>query len=198
MGHDKASLMIGNQTFLQHTCGIACQVASFVVVVAGADQAVAEDFSDAVTVIRDPVPFPGPLPALLQGTDALLGQVASNEISHTSVWVTGCDTPFVTSEIISKLATDRLDHNADATTLTQAGQDNPLLAVYSLNALRQLHGFLASQRFRATDFLQSLNVSRLPVEAISRDENTPPATTNLNTPNDFNQAFGFNSKRTNL
>ncbi|MEP3480660.1 MAG: molybdenum cofactor guanylyltransferase [Fuerstiella sp.] len=206
MGQDKASLQIGEKTFLEHTCETAAQLATPIIVVAAARQLVPE-FNNNVMVVRDNVAYPGPLPALLQGFETLLNQTPLAEsplaetplgespttfAAPTSVWVTGCDTPFVTPQIIASLWKQQQRQTANVATLTQSGRDNPLLAVYEIDALRKLKPFLQTGQVRATDFLTSLNVFRQPVEAIPRDQNAPAATTNLNTQDDFKQAFGSN------
>lgn len=188
MGKDKASLRIGGTTFLQRTCDIAAKVASPVVVVAGADQSVIEG-GDGIVVVRDSVPFPGPLPALQLGCESLLAHVSEEDMAHRSVWVTGCDTPFVTAEIIRTLWQFQQQEGADAVTLTEDSRDNPLLAVYQLQALCRVKQFVESGRARATDFLQGLNVARLPVESLSLVD-APVPTTNLNTPDDLKSIFG--------
>lgn len=199
MGQDKASLRIGDKTFLEHTCEIAAELAAPIIVVAAAQQSM-PDFGNNVIVVRDHVVHPGPLPALLQGFETLLKMTPPNAtnlngqpitgVAPTSVWVTGCDTPFVTPQIIDSLWKQQQQQTANVATLTESDRDNPLLAVYELNALRKLKPFLDTGHFQATEFLRSLNVARQPVETIPRHQNTPAATTNLNTQNDFKQAFG--------
>lgn len=196
MGRDKASLPIGENTFLQHTCKIAAHLATPIVVVAAADQHVAK-LDPNVVVVRDETAYPGPLPALQRGFETLLAEIPNNRVAPTSVWVTGCDTPFVTHEIIASLWKHQREQSANVATLTQDGRDNPLLAVYEFTALRKLQPFMETGQFRATDFLNSLDVARQPVEEIPRDKNTPAATSNLNTEDDFHRAFGSGHRRQN-
>lgn len=195
MGQDKASLKIGSKTFLQHTCDIAACVATPVVVVAGTDQAVAH-CSASVLVVRDTVPFPGPLPALQLGCESLNTHITEDQAAATSVWVTGCDTPFVTPEIITTLWNYQQQNKVQVATLTQDGRDNPLLAVYELRALQLLQAFIDQGEFRATDFLRSLTVARLTAESVPQHGKSPGPATNLNTQDDLNEAFGEDLDRT--
>lgn len=193
MGRDKASLRIGEKSFLQHTCDAVSKLANQIVVVAAADQQV-DDCGGKVIVVRDDIAYPGPLPALHRGIDALRIHLQDDTISQTSVWVTGCDTPFVTAEIITQLWQHQQKQSADVATLTEGGQDNPLLAVYKLSALQTLEPFIASGHRRATEYLNTLKVTKLAVETIATDQQAPAATTNLNTQTDLHNAFGTDSE----
>jgi molybdenum cofactor guanylyltransferase len=105
MATDKALLPFGGESMLERVVRTVCSVvdASRVAVVAAVNQQLPE-FDPAIRIVRDSVEFGGPLAAI------------SNAMSSTepadAVFVTGCDTPLLKSELIEFLFAQLGDHAA--------------------------------------------------------------------------------------
>lgn len=197
MGKDKANVQLDGQALLQHTCDSIGQITDNIVVVAAPDQTLPR-LTAKVVVVRDLSPFPGPLPAMLSGFQRLQ-MTADGRDPESCVWMSGCDTPFITAEIISNLHRQLIQSPADVVTLTEGNRRNPLLAVYRLRVASKLQQAIESDVRRATQFLNSLDVLEYPVDGLathggtthgslpSKDARVSP-TTNLNTPEDLDAA----------
>lgn len=183
MGQDKAGIELDGKSLLQLTCD-SIPVAPDDIVVVGAPNQSLPALDSKISVVRDTSPFPGPLPALLTGMRWL-----RNDLSHddpqSTVWVTGCDTPFVTTDLIRDLHYRLIQSSADAITLTENGRRNPLLAIYQLRVTNTLEQAIDRGVNRATEFLGLLNVLERPANELRTPKSGARATTNLNTPEEL-------------
>ena len=79
MGRDKASLPFGLKTLLESVVGKVAEAARPVVVVAAANQTL-PPLTDAIQIVRDPVPGRGPLQGISAGLHALKGKADGVEV----------------------------------------------------------------------------------------------------------------------
>lgn len=123
MGQDKARLLLGEQTLLEHVIGIVQPL--FVEVLVSVREPRAD--CDLPQVCDDP-----------QHAGPLAGLAAGLAHSQTAwVFVVACDMPFVTSQLIENIA--KLCNEVDAVVPVVQGYPQPLVAFYATRILGQLH-----------------------------------------------------------
>jgi len=144
LGHDKASLRLGDQTAIARVCETALNTVQTVVVAGRAGQALPHLPSNVV-VAYDPIPDCGPLAGMLAGFRAL-----SERFLKTTL-VLACDHPLVTTQVLQQLIR-HLD-TARAVAVRHAGRRYPLLAAYRIDTCHVLEDALAQRNLRATAFL---------------------------------------------
>lgn len=185
MGVDKANLKFGESTLLQTVCNHVTAVASPVVVMASGEQSLPALNRD-VTIARDTASFPGPLPAMLAGFQRLQEIKNEKEPHHhrpLCIWVTACDTPFVTGQMIESVHQTLMESTAEAVTMTVHGRWNPLLSCYRIHG-EQLASAVRRGVCRATDFLQSLNVLEVDADSFREPGSEICPAVNLNSVED--------------
>lgn len=185
MGQSKLWLPWRGQTLLEAVVSAVATVCQPVVVVASAEEPLPE-LPAAMGVVRDAVPFAGPLSGLVTGLSALEARMAI-EAEATPVFVTGCDTPFLTSAVIQRFV-DRLG-SADAVVLLDADRRRPLPGVYRIKALPHAAALLASGQRRLLDLLDRLTVVELEPQALADVDPEGLCGCNLNTPAEYATAL---------
>ena len=115
MGHDKATLLAGAETFLDRAIRVAREIAGDVIVVARASQAI----PPGVRVVNDPVEDLGPLAGIAAGLSS----------SQTDLnIVIACDMPLIKSAVLQRLVDAIAGH--DACVAVVDGHASVLCAVY--------------------------------------------------------------------
>jgi molybdenum cofactor guanylyltransferase len=122
MGRPKAWLDFAGEPLLCRVVRVVAQTVSPVIVVAGPNQAIPE-LPDDVLVARDPVEYHGPLVGLAAGL-----ALTPRDTSH--VFLTPCDTPFLSVEIVNILMSRAKPGRAVMATVN--GERQPLPAIYPI------------------------------------------------------------------
>lgn len=174
MGQDKASLLLGEQTLLQRVTGVVQPL-----------------FSEVIVSVRQPradcdFPQVGDDP---QHAGPLAGLAAGLAHSRTAwVFLVACDMPFVTRQLIEKIAKFR--NGVDAVVPVVQGYPQPLAAFYATRILGQLHEL---QRGDGKQSLREL-LKKLTVRYVNETEiqaTGPGEFFDLDTPQDVFQAINM-------
>ena len=153
MGADKASLVIGEETFLQRTIRIAREVAGEVIVVSRAAQSLPHD----VRAVHDPIENLGPLAGIAAGLAA----------SHTDLnLVVACDMPLIRPAVLQRLVDAIGDH--DACVAVVDGHASVLCGVYRSRVAQLATQMLDHGERRVTGFVDRINTKRVDA-ALLRD-----------------------------
>ncbi|HEY4313756.1 MAG TPA: molybdenum cofactor guanylyltransferase [Pirellulales bacterium] len=175
MGLAKASLPFGTETLLVRVVRIVSQVVKPVIVVAAEEQPMPE-FSRQVTVVRDRDPQRGPLEGLRAGLEGL-GSVCD------TAFVTGCDTPLLTSAFIERMAALLGEHQIAVPWID--GFDHPLAAVYRTSVLPHVEALLAADRLRPAYLFEQVPTRRVTAEELRDVDPGLACLRNLNAPADY-------------
>jgi len=124
---------------------------------------------------------------LRPGSGALGGlHAALKTAKEPALFVTACDMPFVTQELVRGLYALLLGF--DAVVPWSAKGPDPLCAFYRAGCLPAIEAALDRKDFRVGKFLSGVRVHRVEGEALSRLDPTGEALFNLNTPEDYARA----------
>ncbi len=179
MGRPKAWLPLGGEPMLLRVVRVVASVADPVVVVAAGGQAL-PDLPAGIEVVRDAAEGNGPVQGLAAGLVALGGRV-------NAAAVTGCDTPFLTSDLLRRLIDLRGAAAACVPVLDEIPR--PLPGVYAVGVLPEVQALLAAGALRFGGLLD-----RVPTRFVHAAElvGTDPdldALRNVNTPDDYARAL---------
>ena len=153
MGRDKASLLIGSETFLERAIRTVRAFAGEVIVVSRASQPVPE----GVRVVHDPVENLGPLAGIAAGLAA----------SHSDLnAVIACDMPLIKAAVLQRLADLIGDH--DACVAVVDGHASVLCGVYRSRVAAVAQQLLDQGERRVTALVERLNTKRVDA-ALLRD-----------------------------
>lgn len=153
MGRDKASLIVGNETFLDRSIRVAREIAGDVIVVARASQHV----PPGVRVVHDPVEHQGPLAGLAEGLAASRDDVNI---------VVACDMPLVRSAVLHRLAASIGDY--DACVAMVDGHASVLCGVYRSRVAPIAKELLEHGERRVTALVDRITTKRVDA-ALLRD-----------------------------
>ena len=174
MGTDKAQLRLEQQTFTERIAETLLELTDSVSIV-GRDS---DDSS--LPSVADVYPKWG----ALGGIHAALAACARE-------WaiVVACDLPFVTSELFSYLATQRMDH--DAVVPIQAdGRPQPLAALYRVDPCGQrATELIEAGRRRPQDLLDAVNTRWVAFDELRNFARAQSFFVNINTPDDYDAAI---------
>ena len=108
--------------------------------------------------------------------------------------VVACDLPFVTFELFSYLAAQRMDH--DAVVPIQAdGRPQPLAALYRVaSCLPQATSLIEAGRRRPLDLLESVKTRRVAFDELRNFARAQSFFVNINTPDDYDEAIRGHSR----
>jgi molybdenum cofactor guanylyltransferase len=177
MGHDKARLRLGGETFvarIAHSLGTITQHVS--VVSAHADS---QEFR--LPVVLDSYEQCGPL----GGLHAALG-------ACRAAWaaVVSCDLPFVSGELWARLATYAAGDIDAVVPLQTDGRVQPLCALYArASCLAQVEALLRVGEFRPRLLLPHVRARLLAPDELADLTNAERLLMNINTPDDYRQAL---------
>lgn len=149
MGVDKAFLPFDNETMLERIVRIVGSVVDpkRVVVVAGANQKLPHLEAQ---VVRDHDEYLGPLFAIANGLKAIFQ-------SAEAVYVTGCDTPLLSTAVIDFLF-EELEH-FDCVVPRDADRLYPLCAVYRAALLPSMESFTGTSLHGFINSVEPRNIS---------------------------------------
>jgi len=178
MGEDKSRLSLGGRTFVETTAGALGAVAARVSVVSS--RAGAE--SHGLPVVED----------LRAGVGALGGLHAALT-SCRAEWaaVVACDLPFVTGELLARLASMRSDETDAVVPVQDDGRVQPLCALYRARVCLEHVG----EMIRAGELRPRVMLTRVRARAVAFEELRGLAGSarfflNVNTPEDYARALG--------
>lgn len=172
-GADKARLRIGSERILDRQLAALSGVADDIRLVGGSTRREAS----GVRVIADAIPQAGPLGGIYT---ALL------DARHDRVLVLACDLPFVTRDLLSRLATAGDEHD-DAVIPRSARGLEPLCAWYHRRAAGAIRTQIEHGALSVHTLVDVLRVREIGPEALAPfagDE----AFENINTPHDYERA----------
>ena len=146
MGHDKATLRIGSETFLERAIRVAREIAADVIVVSRASQHVPE----GVKVVHDPIENLGPLAGIAAGLAA--------SRSDLNV-VIACDMPMIKSAVLKRLADLIGEH--DACVAVVDGHPSVLCGIYRSRVAPAAQQLLEQGERRVTALLDRVKTRRV-------------------------------------
>jgi molybdopterin-guanine dinucleotide biosynthesis protein A len=176
-GVDKAALVIGAERIIDRQLAALSTVADDIRIVAN-DPARYEGLG--VAVIRDAIPGAGALGGLYS---ALL------HAAHDWVLVLACDLPFVTRELLGRLAVEATcaGDDIDAVVPRSTRGLEPLCAVYRTRCAPAMEARIARGELRIAGALDDLRVREVGPAALAQyDEGA--LFENINTPHDYERA----------
>jgi molybdenum cofactor guanylyltransferase len=153
MGRDKASLVIGGESFLDRAIRLSRHLADDVIVVARASQPAPRN----ARVVHDPTEHLGPLAGISEGLGA----------SRTDLnLVIACDMPLIRPAVLQRLLDAIGDH--DACVAVVDGHPSVLCGVYRARAAPVARQLLAEGERRVTALVDRLATKRVDA-ALLRD-----------------------------
>lgn len=179
LGRPKFSLPFGGITLVERVVRrLLPAVARVVVAAAPADEL--PDLPGRVTVVRDPVPFDGPL----TGLAAALGALPADT---RAFFLCGCDLPWLNAEFAGRLLADL--GAAEALVPVVGGRMQPLGAAYARPVEGRLHEYLAGGGRRVTTFVASLRSRFIDEETLAAQGFAADVLVGINTPEDYAAAL---------
>jgi molybdopterin-guanine dinucleotide biosynthesis protein A len=174
MGTDKSQLLIERQTFADRIAETLSQVADSVTLVGGRGE------NSSLARVADVYPQWG----ALGGIHAALAACKSD-------WaiVVACDLPFVTAELFSFLAAERLDHDA-VVPVQQDRRPQPLAALYRVDpCLQRATALIDAGHRRPLDLLDAVNTRWVEFNQLTNLAQADRFFANINTPSDYDEAI---------
>lgn len=169
MGTDKSQLLIENQTFVERIADTLLTVTNAVRLVGGRE-------NSKLAVVPDIYPQWGALGGLHAAVAACRREWAI---------VVACDLPFVTSELLFRLASLRENHDA-VVPIQEDGRPQPLCAFYRTETCaRWATELIEKGRRRPLDLLESVNTRRVEFAEIANLALAERFFVNINTPEDY-------------
>lgn len=175
MGTSKALLLFENEPLIVHLVATLRRLFAEVVVVAAPGQDLP---SMPVTLVRDEVPYQGPVGGIYYGLSA-----ASRNVS----FVTSCDSAFLNADLISYLVSQISEH--DIVVPRWQGRFQPLHAVYRRSVLPLLEAQMARGELRPVSLFDKVRTRRIDDEEIRRVDPEGSSFFNMNTPGDYVEAL---------
>jgi molybdopterin-guanine dinucleotide biosynthesis protein A len=177
MGEDKSRLSLGGRTFVESAARTLRAVTTRVSVVSSRDGAE----SHGLPLVRD----------LRAGVGALGGLHASLA-SCSAEWaaVVACDLPFVTGELLARLASMCADDLDAVVPLQKDGRLQPLCALYRARVcLEQVEEMIRADELRPRLLLSRVRARRVAFEELCDLEGSRRLFLNVNTPEDYARAL---------
>ena len=149
MGTDKALLVLDDLTLIEHVARTMRQV-----------------FKDVVVISNVPVKYSflnlPTFPDIYRNCGPLAGFHSAFLHTHApAVFVTACDTPFITKELIEHLITSPAEE--DVRVPSHDGKLHPLCSYYSRASLPTIESHLGRQQFKIQEVFKELTIHRVPI-----------------------------------
>ena len=179
MGTDKSQLLIERQTFTERIFETLVNLTDSVTIVGR------QLDNSALPSVPDVVPQWGALGGL---------HAALTACKRDWAIVVACDLPFVTAELFSSLALQRLDHEA-VVPVQQDDRPQPLAALYRVDPCRQrATELIEAGRRRPLDLLEAVKTRWVSFDEIRNLEQAERFFVNINTPSDYYEATRGDSR----
>ncbi|MCA8951879.1 MAG: molybdenum cofactor guanylyltransferase [Planctomycetes bacterium] len=185
MGRPKESLPFGEETLLHRIAAVLLEGAEPVVAVRRSARQVLPELPAGVATIADAVPGQGPLGAFATGLRH--ARTVGGLDERDALFVTGCDSPFLTARTLAWLAGE-LDEN-EAVVPTPGGVPQPLCAVYRLSCGPVAEALLARGTAGLRDLAEAVDARRLDEGALRQHDPELRFLRNVNTPEDYRRAL---------
>ena len=174
MGQDKASLIFGGETMLEHAVRVMHEVADEVIVVARGEQ----PMPTGVRVIHDPIEDLGPLAGIVAGLSA-----SATDLN----FIIACDMPLIRADVLARLA--QLRGNADICVAVADGHASPLCAVYRKHVGRVGQALLDAGERRVMALLDRVLTKRVDAAAFRDIDPNLDSFISCDTPEAFSAAL---------
>lgn len=179
MGRAKALLPFGDEVLLQRITRILVEVLQPLIVVASPGQSL-PDLSAGIEVVYDRNPNCGPLEGLATG-------LRSVPLGRSSAFVTGCDSPFITSMFVERILSLLGDY---AVAVPKAdGRYHPLCAAFNKDTLTYIEAMLTAGERRMGLLIESIKKREVLESEWSDVDPFSKSLCNLNTPEDYANAL---------
>ena len=180
MGQPKAWLPFGDEFLLQRVVRIVGEAVGRVVVVAAKDQSI-PPLPDFARRVDDRVIGQGPLAGLAAGLAAVEGDCEL-------VFLTACDTPFLTPSFIHRLV-DSICDPAIQAIVPFTEHFHPLASVFRVSVRPVVEKRLAEGRLRVHELFDELPTRILKREEFADIDLDLESLRNINTPDDYTSAL---------
>lgn len=177
MGQPKHLLQVGNATALERVVGAVRSEVNQVVVVVGAPEQEVPLLRGDVHFIRDQQPHQGPLSGLLTGLEAVCKDTEA-------VYLTGCDTPLLTTAFVRQVI-DSLTDEDDAAAAYDGHVLQPLSAVYRTSVAESAKALFAEGERSLQALLRSLRVCLIPLEELRTVDRQLDSLRSMNTREEY-------------
>jgi molybdenum cofactor guanylyltransferase len=179
LGTDKALLPFGSETMLERVVRIVDSVIDpqQIVIVAAANQQLPPLREN---IVRDNDEYQGPLLGIACG-------FATLPPATEAVFVTGCDTPFISPALIEFLFAQLGD--ANAVVPQDAERLYPLCAVYRTNILKQIERHLATGQRSLHKLVEEINANHIAVDLLREVDPQLLLLRNINTWDEYHEAL---------
>jgi molybdopterin-guanine dinucleotide biosynthesis protein A len=177
MGEDKSRLSLGGRTFVESAAKALRVITPQVSVVSSRPDAA----SHGLPLVKD----------LRAGLGALGGLHAALSLCRAE-WaaVVACDLPFVTGELLARLASMRADSFDAVVPLQEDGRVQPLCALYRARiCLGQVEELIHTDELRPRLLLSRVRARRAAFEELRDLESAARFFVNVNTPEDYARAL---------
>lgn len=177
MGVDKSRLRLGGQTFVEIIAGALRPVVGRVSLISSRPDAE----SHALPVVAD----------VFKGRGAIGGLHAALARCETR-WalIVSCDLPFVTTELLARLARLRGDETDAVAPLQDDGREQPLCALYAVATCRAMTVKLISAgELRPREMLRRVRTRWVAFNELSGLAGSAHFFRNVNTPDDYEHAL---------
>jgi molybdenum cofactor guanylyltransferase len=179
MGTPKPELRFGNESLLEHAVRVIGEAVQPVVIVLAPEQ---QDPSlPGVAVVRDEEVDGGPLVGALAGLEWL------SRHGVKAGFVTACDMPFLTSEVVQMITAGLRDAEVAAPMLD--GRWHPLAAVYSTSLVPRIRERLEAGRRSLVGLIEDSKHRAIDSGALMRADPHGLALVNINTPDQYEAAL---------
>lgn len=169
MGQDKALMEIDGIPMIQHIANLLQKVTNEIVIASNDKKH--HVFGDLG--VEDNFPDSGPMAGIEAGLLAA---------RNNACIVISCDSPFLTSSVLSELI---LKDDKDTVVATCNGRIHPLIGIYKKSSLDTIQAYLKQRKFKMRDLLEELNT-----EYLRFPDTMENAFNNLNTQEEWNLAHG--------
>jgi molybdenum cofactor guanylyltransferase len=174
MGRDKAWLDLGGRAMIERVIDALSAATSLVAIIANDP----EYTRLGIPVFADTFKNIGPLEAI---------RTALANSPAPLVALVGCDLPFVTSELLEFLLGLACDYTA-VVPVSEAGRPEPLCAIYSTQALRQVSKLIETGERKVSRLFDLVPTRRVGPSEIGHLAGSELFFENVNTPQEYERA----------
>lgn len=166
MGQDKASMILGGKTVIQHVIDNLSTVFNEIFISGNHS-----NYPISKGIIKDVTTQKGPMGGIRSAL----------EFCQEDIFVCSCDMPFVSSDLIKNILQKKVENRINVVRFGE--KIYPVLGIYPLTVLRELKETIENENLRMTSFLEQQNA-----HYIDYDEGFENQLLNINTPENFRNA----------